>query len=52
MDDITRDYRLKATELYMRTAKPELDYHTARLRHLTDGSILAPSETEEDNSEA
>lgn len=52
MDDITRDYRLKATELYIRTAKVELDYHTTRVRYLMEGSLLTPSEKEEDNSEA
>lgn len=53
MDDITRDYRLKATELYVRTAKAELDYHTARLQLLTDESILTPSaEGQGDENEA
>lgn len=52
MGDITREYRLRATELYIRTAKVELDYHTTRLRDLLDGSVLAPSEREEDDGEA
>ena len=43
MKDITREYRLKATELYIRTAKVELEYHNTRLRQLMDGSYLAPS---------
>lgn len=51
MDDITREYRLKATELYIRTTKVELDYHTTRLRHLIDGSVLALSEKSEENNE-
>lgn len=52
MDDITRDYRLKATELYIRAAKVELDYHTTRQQSLIESSILAPSGKEEDDSEA
>jgi hypothetical protein len=44
MDSITRDYRLKATELYIRTAKAEFDYHTNRVKQLFEGSTLVGSE--------
>ena len=50
MKDITRDYRLKATELYIRAAKVELEYHNTRLRQLMEGSVLASTLSDTESS--
>ncbi|CAF1549133.1 unnamed protein product [Adineta ricciae] len=50
MDDITREYRLKATELYIRSAKIELDYQATRITHLIEGSVLDPSQGQDNEA--
>nr|ABQ08077.1 hypothetical protein [Adineta vaga]ABQ08078.1 hypothetical protein [Adineta vaga] len=50
MDDITRDYRLKATELFIRSAKIELDYQATRLKQLIEGSVLDPSQGQDNEA--
>jgi hypothetical protein len=52
MNKITRDYRLKATELFIRTVKTELDFHTDKVKQLLEGSDLNVTEQSDIESEA
>ncbi|CAF1139493.1 unnamed protein product [Rotaria socialis] len=51
MNKISREYKLKTTELYIRTAKAELDFHENRVKLLLEGSTIKESDQPNGNSE-